>query len=144
MKKGLAGQQNFEVAIFSSAEFFAAWQVVANFVEWDVQIIRVIDQEQPRVGGMSKAGEIVGFNLAQTGHRDSDILGGLLELDAEFLSARGEAGTDEEIAFGLMVVVFQNWPSSLRSTRISRSFAPSLGPTMPRCSRISITRAARV
>ena len=31
-----------------------------------------------------------------------------------------------------------------RSTRISRGFAPSPGPNMPRCSRISTIRAARV
>ena len=43
VKEGLARQQDFEVSIVSGAEFFTAWQVIANFVERDVQIIRVID-----------------------------------------------------------------------------------------------------
>ncbi len=82
VKEGLAGQQNFEISIVGGAEFFAAGQVIADFLERDAQVIRIIDQEQPRVSGVGEAGEVVGLDLAQAGHRDPDILGGLLELDA--------------------------------------------------------------
>ena len=54
VQEGLAGQQDFEVSIVSSAEFFASGQVIANFLKGHVQVIRVVDQKKPRVGGVGK------------------------------------------------------------------------------------------
>ena len=64
VKEGLAGEQNFEVSVVGGAEFFTARQVIADFLKRDAQVIRIIDQEQPRVSRMGKAGEVVGLDLA--------------------------------------------------------------------------------
>ena len=54
VQEGLAGQQDFEISIVSGAEFFATRQKVADFLKGHMQVVRVVDQKKPRVGGVGK------------------------------------------------------------------------------------------
>ena len=65
MQEGLAGQQDFEISIIGGAKCFAAGQVIADFLKGHVQVIRVVDQKKPRVGGVGKSREVVSLDLAQ-------------------------------------------------------------------------------
>jgi hypothetical protein len=65
VQEGLAGLQDFEVAIIGGSKFFAAGQVIADSLKGHAQVICVVDQKKPRVGGVGKTREIVSLDLAQ-------------------------------------------------------------------------------
>lgn len=65
VQEGLVGLQDFEVSIIGGAELFAAGQVIADSLKGHAQVIRVVDQKKPCVGGVGKTREVVSLDLAQ-------------------------------------------------------------------------------
>ena len=136
--------QNLEVVVVIVAQSLRAGEISAYFFMRHSKVGRVIEKKQASIGRVGEPRKVIRFQSAEAFQGEAVILRGLLNRDTQLGALRGKPCTYKKFPFMMDVLFFQNAPSSLRSTRISRSFAPSLGPTTPRLSNISITRAARV